>query len=361
MALFILTLSCVVAEEDGISINLTATLPGKDIFYYLIASDIYQNVFEGEVYSYHFTLKLKRELDEEEINGLVQGMPLYKGQLRGTLNTMNYLLHEKNRNNAKIVQNLSLNDYGVIVGGEILFRDSGVGNLIAKREPQDIQVHNALINFSERKIYVYNRGYFSVYDSKTKAWYFYEAYDEPYEKDMKIIYVYNKLGSFWLDAPNTQVRIFCYLPGDDFCSYTNYFIDQGQDFALNIRDFTRISGIFNYTWIYNSFLIKKNSSGSIVAGVKLPLVKRFIYSSYFDLRSKSLEFLVSEAENKYLFCYGKIDGKLHYSLAKECEFKIIDEGLSEIGISTEIQTKNVKILQPANKEELLKIIEILKS
>jgi hypothetical protein len=271
---------------------------------------------------------------------------------------MNALMREMQEGNILYKENLTFD--GHIKKGIIYFKHGAIGDIIAKRNSSEIIVKNALINFSENKIYLNEKGYFSVYDNKTGVFYFYEAYDGHYKRDMEITYTYNKLGSFWLDAPNTEVRIYCYLPGDDFCSYVNYFIESSQDFALNIKDFTRISGVFNYTWIYNSFLIKKNSSGSIVAGIKVPLVKRFLYSSYFDLKSKSLEFLVSEAKNEYLFCYGEIDGKLQYSLAKECEFKMIEEGMGEIGITTEIQTKNVKILKPSNKEELIKIIEILR-
>lgn len=356
---FCLFLSSVQAEELNLSIGST---PNSILFLKALTELDEQNDL-GEVgYDY---LILNRKFTEQEIdyvyNSLLRGVlaDIERNKIKDQLYVMNALIREMQEGNLIYVRNLTFEGY--IKKGIIYFRHGDIGDIIAKRESWRIQVNKALINFSENKIYIENGGYFSVYDDKTKAWYFYEAYDEPYERDMKITYTYDKLGSFWLDAPNTEVRIYCYLPGDDFCSYVNYFIDQGQDFALNIRDLTRISGIFSYTWVYNSFLIKKNSSGLIVAGIKVPLVKRFLYSSYFDLRSKNLEFLISEAKNKYLFCYGELDGKLQYSLAKECEFKMIDEGMNEIGITTEIQTKNVKILKPSNKEELEKIINILRS
>ncbi len=358
---FILLFSNVIAEDQTLPIRLVNNVPGRAIFTYLIAKDLDHEFIEaGETSTYWFEIIIKRELSEEEISDLVKELPQYERQMRGIFNTTDSLFREMQWQRARIIENLSLDESGRIVSGVIMFKDSSIGDIVAKRASWEIRVERALINFTERKIYVYNKGSYSIHDEKTKAWYFYEAFDEPYEEDMKISYTYDKLGSFWLDAPNTKVKIYCYLPGDDFCSYVTYFIDQSSDFALNIRDFTRISGMFNYTWIYNSFLIKKNSSGAIVAGVKIPLIKRFLYSSYFDLRSKNLAFLVSEAENEYLFCYGEIDGKLQYSLAEECEFKIIAEGEKEIGITTEIQTKNVKILKPSNEEELIKIMEILR-
>jgi len=87
----------------------------------------------------------------------------------------------------------------------------------------------------------------------------------------------------------------------------------------------------------------------------------FSYDTFFDLRTeKFVFFLLSQAGEKYYICYEKSNNLHYYHSNPMCNLKIL-EGNLEYGFSIEIYKNNIVIIQPNSKEELRKIIEIIRA
>lgn len=355
--ILIVLIPYVFAEE--VSIRFVRNEFGKSILLNLYSLDKSNDI--GSIDFDYYRINFTRQLTNGEIENVTQVFPLQAGQIRRLFNVTNSLWIEKNHNGVRTEEEL-VTDGSKLIAGTLYYPKEGeIGNIMA--EGKNIYINNALLNLSQRKIILYNKGYFKVFDPETRAYYFYEA-DSRSSVDMKIGYSYNNINSFEINAPNTIIKIYCYSKAsevDDFCTYTENFLDQGN-FPLKVLDFTYISGIFNYTRKEQiPFTNKTNETNKyIVAGYKVPLTKNFIYFNYFSLRTQSIIFLLGGKADEKFFCYGKINNKEYYSLSKNCEFKSISQGQKEVGITTEIQTANVQILRPAYIGELNKIKELLK-
>jgi len=175
--LFLFSISLIIqvrAEEKNVTIGFVFNVPGQSIFIYLASSNLYQNF--GEVNMDEHTITLKKELSKEEIEDLANGLSQYKNNIKNTFNLLNSLLREKQLRNAETIEQIQTNENGKIESGVMRFQEGYVGDIIAKVGIGDIQVYNAIINFSEDKIYLGIEGYFQVFDPKTRAIYYYKLY-----------------------------------------------------------------------------------------------------------------------------------------------------------------------------------------